>query len=164
VVLGWCRYQGGASIDHEDAAHVVFIRLHARLHTLEDHTRFRAFLYGITRRVVSEYRRSAWWRRWVPGASLERVDPAASPERQAQRAQQALQIEVVLEHLPHIFREVLVLCDVQGRTMAEASELVGVPMNTVKTRLFRGRARFRKEARRRGVALDPGLEEAAHHA
>ena len=165
TVLRWCRYQGGGSIDHEDAAHEVFIRLHERIGRLHSPERFRAFLYGITRRVVSEHRRRAWWRRWTPGAVPDHAG-GESPERQLERAQVARTIEVVLERVPERFREVLIHCDVEGQSMAEAAELTGLPVNTVKTRLYRGRQRFRKEAARLDLTLDRVVqtpeEEALH--
>jgi len=165
TVLGWCRYQGGGAVDHEDAAHEVFIRLHQRIGRLESPERFRPFLYGITRRVVSEHRRRAWWRRWASGASTERAG-GESPERRLERARVASEIEVVLTKVPERFREVLIHCDVEGRSMAETAELMTLPVNTVKSRLFRARQRFRQEASRLGLTLDRVVstpeEEALH--
>ncbi len=83
VVLGWCRYQGAP--DPEDAAHEVFIRLYQRLDRLDEPQRFRAFLYGISKRVISEHRRRAWWRRWS-GAPAPRLDPGPDPEHQLRLA------------------------------------------------------------------------------
>ena len=48
--------------------------------------------------------------------------------------------------MPALHREVLVLCDLEGRSAAEAAELLSVPVGTVKSRLRLGRQRFRKLA------------------
>lgn len=165
TVLGWCRYQGGGGIDHEDAAHETFIRLHQRIDRLDSPAAFRAFLYGITRRVVSEHRRRAWWRRWASGSTVERVT-AEDPEHQLQRARVAREIEATLIKVPERYREVLIHCDVEGRSMAETAELLAIPVNTVKSRLSRARQRFRKEAARQGLTLNritPAPEEEALH-
>jgi RNA polymerase sigma factor (sigma-70 family) len=163
VVLGWCRYLGAGRIDPEDAAHDVFVRLHRRFHALTSAARFRPFLYGITRRVVAEHRRRLWWQRWspwplTPGAS----DPRPDPERRCSLGEAAAEIDDILQRIPARHREVLVLCAVEGLTHAEASELLGVPPGTVKSRLSRGMSSFRAEADRRGLTLGAVLAEGAH--
>jgi RNA polymerase sigma-70 factor (ECF subfamily) len=159
VVLGWCRYQGAP--DPEDAAHEVFIRLYQRLDRLDEPQRFRAFLYGISKRVISEHRRRAWWRRWS-GAPAPRLDPGPDPEHQLRLAQAVRDVEGVLARVPERFREVLIHSDVEGRSPAEIAELLDLSPNTVRSRLARGRARFRQEARRRGLSLEAVFEEGAH--
>jgi RNA polymerase sigma-70 factor (ECF subfamily) len=159
VVLGWRRYQGAP--DPEDAAHEVFIRLYQRLDWLDEPQRFRAFLYGISKRVISEHRRRAWWRRWS-GAPAPRLDPGPDPEHQLRLAQAVRDVEGVLARVPERFREVLIHSDVEGRSPAEIAELLDLSPNTVRSRLARGRARFRQEARRRGLSLEAVFEEGAH--
>jgi RNA polymerase sigma-70 factor, ECF subfamily len=46
--------------------------------------------------------------------------------------------------LPFAFREAVVLVDLQEATYEEAATLTGVPLNTIRTRLHRGRARLAK--------------------
>ncbi|MDH3729648.1 MAG: sigma-70 family RNA polymerase sigma factor [Acidimicrobiia bacterium] len=48
-------------------------------------------------------------------------------------------IESALSELPAEFRAAVVLVDVEGTALAEASEILGVPIGTVKSRVFRGR-------------------------
>lgn len=49
-----------------------------------------------------------------------------------------------IDDLPEDFRTVLVLSDVEGLSYEEISEMVGAPVGTVKSRLFRGRRRLQK--------------------
>jgi RNA polymerase sigma-70 factor (ECF subfamily) len=44
-----------------------------------------------------------------------------------------------IDALPPEFREAIVLSDVEGLAYAEVAEILGVPVGTVKSRLFRGR-------------------------
>jgi RNA polymerase sigma-70 factor (ECF subfamily) len=44
-----------------------------------------------------------------------------------------------IDALPSEFREAIVLSDVEGLAYAEVAEILGVPVGTVKSRLFRGR-------------------------
>lgn len=48
-------------------------------------------------------------------------------------------LERVLQELPEAFRDVVILVDVQDESYAIASEVLGVPIGTVRSRLFRGR-------------------------
>ncbi len=51
-----------------------------------------------------------------------------------------------MNHLPHRFREVLVLRELEGLSYKEIAEVVGVPIGTVMSTLFRARERFRHAA------------------
>lgn len=48
-------------------------------------------------------------------------------------------LERALQQLPEAFREVVILVDVQDESYALASEVLGVPVGTIRSRLFRGR-------------------------
>ncbi len=50
-----------------------------------------------------------------------------------------------LEEVPEIFREIVVLCDVEGFSYKEISSIMDVPMGTVMSRLHRGRKVLRGE-------------------
>jgi RNA polymerase sigma-70 factor (ECF subfamily) len=50
-----------------------------------------------------------------------------------------------LRHLPTLFQEVIVLCDVEELSYQEAAEALAIPIGTVMSRLHHGRAQFRTE-------------------
>ena len=157
LVLRGCARIGGPHVNEEDAAQDVFERVLERIHTVRDPAAFPGWLYACTRRVVIDHRRRAWVRRWFPGV-LEAVDPAA--EHRVERDDLVRAVREVIDTLPQDLREVLVLCEMEDRDAAEVSELVGVPLGTVKSRLRRARERFAAEARRRGLTPDGRLVEA----
>ena len=49
-----------------------------------------------------------------------------------------------IQELPEEYRTAVVLSDVEGLPYAEIAELMGVPVGTVKSRLFRGRQKLQK--------------------
>lgn len=159
TVLGWTLRLGGPKIDAEDAAHDVFLVLFRRLGSLEDPSAFSSWLFGITRRVVAGHRRRAWVRRWLPGAVPEREDPSLDPSAQAVQSDIADQVWVAIEALPSHQREVLVLCDLEERSDSEVAEMLGIPKNTVKSRLRRARAALRGHVG--SLAIDLSAAEAA---
>jgi len=68
------------------------------------------------------------------------------------------EIQEALDGLPLEFRAVVWLSDVEGLTYKEISEIIGCPMGTVASRLYRGHRMLRESlleyARRRGVARE----------
>jgi RNA polymerase sigma-70 factor (ECF subfamily) len=78
------------------------------------------------------------------------ADRHVGPERAALGAETVSVIEQALMTLPDDQRTIVVLCDVQGLSYEEASEIEGVALGTVKSRLSRARARLRQFLIERG--------------
>lgn len=144
VVLGWTMRLGGPRVDPEDAAHDVFLVVFRRITQLEKAEAFESWLYGITRRVVSARRRTAWFRRWLPDVAPEGTDSRPDPARRAEQSDVANQVWAALDALPEAHREVLVLCDLEERADSEVAEMLGVPKGTIKSRLRRARLALRE--------------------
>ncbi len=75
-------------------------------------------------------------------SAADRSPSMESPEQQLVRAQDQAQLWAALHTLPWSFREAVVLVDLQERPYAEAARIAGVELNTLRTRLHRGRARL----------------------
>jgi len=65
------------------------------------------------------------------------------PEHHTYRAQLAARMAAALQRLPRAQREAFVLCAVESLSSSAVSVLVGVPENTVRTRLLHARRRLR---------------------
>jgi RNA polymerase sigma-70 factor (ECF subfamily) len=74
---------------------------------------------------------------------LDPSDPAA--EAAIESAALRPEIEVALAQLPGDFRNAVVLADLEGMSLPEAAEILGVPIGTVKSRVFRGRRLLAKQ-------------------
>jgi len=121
-------------------------------------TNLRAWLMRILLNLfISHYRQQ---QRGIPTVSLEGLleemelaeeeaslltDPAAISPEDALLAQVLdEEVERALAQLPDAFREVVILCDLQGFSYAEAAQQLGVPIGTIRSRLFRGREILRR--------------------
>src|SRR5438093_1921389 len=62
-----------------------------------------------------------------------------SPERALLDRSVSDDVQRALDGLPDDFRTAVVLCDVQGLSYKEIAEIMGTPVGTVMSRLFRGR-------------------------
>lgn len=71
------------------------------------------------------------------------ADPSESPEEAAERSELGRALQDCLQGLPPEFRAVVLLVDIQGLDYSEASQAVGKPLGTVKSRLARARLRLR---------------------
>ena len=82
-------------------------------------------------------------------------DPAEKPDEYAERRELGQAIQAGISTLPVEQRTVLVLSDVQGLSYIEISEVMGISLGTVKSRLSRGRAKVRDFLLERGELLPP---------
>ena len=116
--------------DLDDAVQDVFLVLHRRAADFAGRASITTWIYGITRRVASDYRRKA---RRAP-RTVAPVDIASPCSEQARR-DASQDLLVLLEHLPPEQREVFVLIELEGMTAPEVAALAGTPVNTVSSRL-----------------------------
>lgn len=65
-----------------------------------------------------------------------------SPDADLARSQDTEALWRAIRLLPWIFREAIVLVDLQERTYTEAAQIAGVEINTLRTRLHRARQRL----------------------
>ena len=134
-----------ASVD--DALQDVFLVVHRRIGHFDGRTSIRNWLYGITRRVASEYRRGT--RRAVRTLEVVRdPDLHAAPERMASRISAADAVSKVLETLDEDKREAFVMAEVEGMTAVEIAEALQTNVNTIYGRLRAARQRFARLLRR----------------
>jgi len=69
---------------------------------------------------------------------------APSPELNAIQVSERHRLEQALEELPAEFREVLVLRELEGMSYKEISDITGIPLGTVMSRLARARKRLQQ--------------------
>ena len=152
VVLAWCKRLGGPSVDPHDATQDILIVVMDRVEQVYSADRFRPWLFGVTRRVLARHRRQAWVKRWVGDLFWDPADTETrSPDRHLEMSETAQRVHKALDSLTVDHREVIVLCDLEHRTDEEVSELLLVPVGTVKSRLRRARSAFRTAATRHGL-------------
>lgn len=72
------------------------------------------------------------------------ADAAEDPEQALMRRQERERLERALNDLPLPFREVVVLCDIEGQSYQEIASILKMNIGTVKSRIARGREEMRK--------------------
>jgi RNA polymerase sigma-70 factor (ECF subfamily) len=71
------------------------------------------------------------------------ADPARGPEELAVAADEGRRVTEGLARLPQVFREAVVLRDLEGLSYEEIAEVLGVRVGTVRSRIARGREQLR---------------------
>jgi RNA polymerase sigma-70 factor (ECF subfamily) len=128
----------------EDLAQEVFIRVFRALDGFKGDSSFYTWLYKIVLNTCRNYYRSMARRPEGSKVDSEKVFGSIeakgnSPEREAIRAEFWDSVKGSLEELPREQREAVVLCDLEGLSYEEISLVAGIPVGTVRSRVFRGR-------------------------
>jgi RNA polymerase sigma-70 factor (ECF subfamily) len=71
-------------------------------------------------------------------------DGSESPESTLLRREHQRALETALSSLPEAFREVIVLCDIEGQSYQQIAEVLEINIGTVKSRIARGREELRR--------------------
>ena len=137
--------------DADDLVQETFVKALAAFDTYEEGTNCKAWLFRILRNTFINQiraRRHEVVMDEVPagvgGLSSWADAPAfRDPEAAVLLAATREQVEAALEGLPPDFRAAVVLSDVEGLTYKEIADVMGTPIGTVMSRLYRGRRLMR---------------------
>jgi RNA polymerase sigma-70 factor (ECF subfamily) len=148
-VSRWARALGGLSADVDDLTQDVFLVVRRKLSGFQGPS-MAAWLYGITRKTVSDYRRRAWMRRLLSGThrSLDAASASGAaaedvPAVDAFERWEAKRIlRRVLDKMSQVRRTAFILFEIEGYSGEEIAELEQVPLATVYTRLHHARKDF----------------------
>lgn len=136
--------------DALDLTQTAFMKAYEALPRFEVQARFYTWLYRIAVNLALSQRRSA---RRRGGYSLSGTtaphDPPAQvtdtdPHRRVEKWELHQRVQGALDRLDDEFRAPVVLRDIEGLDYAEIAEVLELPLGTVKSRIFRGRALLRQ--------------------
>lgn len=130
--------------DAQDVCQEVMLTVHRRLPDFDGRS-LRGWLYGICVRFASDYRRSARVRREVATDTLPEQAAAVELTEELDRARSLRRTLAALDALDDAKREAFVLYEVEELTLAEVSEALQVPIQTVYSRIKAAREVLREK-------------------
>ena len=135
--------------DAEDVAQEALLRAYRSFDRLRDRSRFRGWLVRIAFRIALDRLRSAKRReqRDTLWSQPGHLPPPASAEDIAVSNQFQGHLERALEELPEKLRLALLLSAMEGHTIEEIASMLGVPIGTVKSRIFIARKKLAEKLR-----------------
>jgi RNA polymerase sigma-70 factor (ECF subfamily) len=141
----------------EDLAQEALIKAFRGLASFREDASFSTWLFRIVKNAFLDDVKSRAGKEQAQTAPLDDVPDlpsgADTPERDALRRASADAVQAALAELPPDFRMVVTLFDVQGFSYDEISEVLAIPVGTVKSRLSRGREALRGLLFERRAAL-----------
>jgi RNA polymerase sigma-70 factor (ECF subfamily) len=140
----------------EDWVQEAYLKAFRGWHSYQPGTNIRAWLLTILRNTIISDRRRKRRVEPVDFAEAERFSlyeqlRETDPEGEFFDGLVSNHVVDALARLPEKLREVVVLSDLEGLSYAEVAEVLGVPLGTVKSRLFRGRRVLQAELYDYGV-------------
>jgi RNA polymerase sigma-70 factor, ECF subfamily len=143
-LLRYLAHMTGNVATAEDLFQETWIRVLEKGHQYDGRSKFATWLMTIAHNVAIDHLRKRTpasldeMRDPDDGAPFEPPAQGPSPFEQAAATEDKARIQAALDQLQPIFREVLVLRFQEQMKLEEIAKLVGIPLATVKTRLYRG--------------------------
>ena len=144
------------SADAQEVTQDVFMKVYHKLKDFQFRSSFKTWVYRITANTaINYYRRSLKQNsRSVDFDDLEGALPSAATAAESALAREnEARLDALLEQLNPEYKVCLVLREIEGLTYQEISRALKIPVNTVKSRLKRGRQAL-WEAGRKGLRKD----------
>jgi RNA polymerase sigma-70 factor (ECF subfamily) len=126
----------------DDIAQEVFLKAYRNLHTFRSQSSVKTWLLAITRNMVLDYRKQAFFRRVVLVDAFRDDGAASSAEREVIETLAVNEMWKKVLELPYKYREVVILYAHYQLSMKEIAEMLGVSEGTVKSRLFHARRKL----------------------
>jgi RNA polymerase sigma-70 factor, ECF subfamily len=130
----------------KDAAQEAWIKAYRALASFRPGAKFATWIFTICYRVCCD--KLAKRKRFTGDEPPDFADPGAGPERAYEAAEEATRLRAAIEGLPEKYRTVITLFHLQGKQYEEIATVLGLPLGTVKTHLFRAKDLLR-------AALEP---------
>ncbi len=141
-----------------DVTQETFVKVYSSLTKYSSEYKFSTWLYRIAHNAAIDHMR----RNSVNSQSLETEtdgvayqiqieSPAPNPEQDRERSEWRKEIDSVIKCLPAAYRELIILRHSRDLSYDEISDVTGLPLGTVKNRLFRARDMMRSIFIERGI-------------
>ncbi|MEW9701341.1 RNA polymerase sigma factor [Paenibacillus sp. SI8] len=132
----------------EDLTQEVFVKLFRSLSNFRGEAKFTTWLYRMTTNLVTDYRRSQ--KRRPYDALLDKMkgwlsDTREQPEEKLLLKDDQERMQALLSELPDKYRLIMYLFHYKQLTYQEMSVVTGLPVKTLETRLYRGKAMLKEK-------------------
>jgi RNA polymerase sigma-70 factor (ECF subfamily) len=125
-----------------DVAQEAFFKAFRSLKTFKPGAKFSTWIFAITYHACCD--RLNRRKRYSNDELPERADAGPGPEAQAIALDEATRLRHAIDLLPEKYRTVITLYHLQGKQYDEIADVLGLPMGTVKTHLFRAKEQLRR--------------------
>ena len=142
-----------------DLTQEIFIKVYGSLARYRSEFKFSTWIYKIAHNCAVDHlrRNNGREQSLVTGTEGDTYElpiesRRPSPEQESELRERRIEIEGVVRSLPAVYRELIILRHSQDLTYEEIVEVTGLPLGTVKNRLFRAREMMRLQFLERGIS------------
>ena len=143
------------SEDAEDLLQETYLKAYRHYASFQPGTNLKAWLFKILKNTfINEYRRRKQLPAQVDFAELEETfesavistggDANRTHEDELMEASLDAEVRASLTALPHNYKVVVLLADIEGYAYKEIADILAIPVGTVMSRLYRGRRLLEK--------------------
>ncbi len=143
-LYNFSRWLAQNSNDAEDLVQETYLKALRSFASFQSGTNFRAWMFKILKNNSEE-----------DFPALPATHP--TPESLLIERSGVEAVQYAIEQLPVIFREVILLCDVEGASYREIAEMLSIPIGTVMSRLARARKAIRETVRSEEIFHEAAL-------
>lgn len=136
----------GDNVEAYDLTQEAFLRCYAALPSFNPALRFAPWLYRIATNLCINFLQSSRVRKGGadPDLALQMPDHAKQPDSLYEEKELRQRIHQAILNLPAKYRAVVILRHMQDKTYEEIAAILDLPLNTVRTHLFRARELLRR--------------------
>jgi RNA polymerase sigma-70 factor, ECF subfamily len=151
-----CYRMLGNAHEAEDIAQEAFIRAYVNIHTYDMSKKFSTWLYRIATNLsidrIRKKKPDYFLDAEIAGTDgLTMYSQVAAEEKLPEEEIETMELQQTIQNeilkLPDKYRSVIVLKYIDELPLKEISEILDIPIGTVKTRIHRGREALRKQLR-----------------
>lgn len=137
----------GNHADAQDATQDTFLQLARKADQFRGDSKLSTWIYRVATNACNDLGRKMARRPQTPVEDVGEAQAAAggseaSTEDAMAGRELALEVQKALLQLDELSRQLIILCAIEGQSYAEVSEALDLPVGTIKSRVFRARAKL----------------------
>lgn len=142
-VRGYLRHHLRSAADVDDVLQEVFVRVHRHARQLDGETHLSGWLFAVARSALVDFQRRQ--RRPIPAAeAIEEVIEEDVEEDLGEHSGIAAGLRGLVASLPEGYASAVTLVDLDGLSLKDAAERLGLSLSGAKSRVQRGRRLVRE--------------------
>ncbi len=130
--------------DAEDLTQDAFIRAYTFFNRFRHDTNFKAWILKIMRNLYITQVKKKRFTVEHQDEHMVMPDSNNNTEKQLLDSLRVMDVKKAIDLLPAEFKEIIILCELEGYSYEEIAKIIGIPVGTVRSRLHRARLLLRE--------------------
>ncbi|MFW6134686.1 MAG: sigma-70 family RNA polymerase sigma factor [Elusimicrobiota bacterium] len=146
-IYGIALTLSGNKMEAEEVAQQIFIKLWKKIEKFNFRSAFSTWLYRLAHNTFYDYVRKKKRRsdRKIPSEKIYNLNIEDTVYKNVAEKEIKSAVYEALEDIPEEFRMVVIYYDLHGKSYKDISDIIDIPLGTVKSRLYRGREMLKQK-------------------